>query len=49
MFGEQSLTVDEIDDRSLLRRRLPGAMHQTVQNSQNRIDRGQDMRLGPPE
>jgi hypothetical protein len=49
VFGEQPLTVGEIDDRSLLRRRLPGAMHQTVQNSQNRIDRGQDMRLGAPE
>ena len=49
VFGEQPLAVGEIDDRSLLRGRLPGALHQAVQDIQNRIDRGQDMRLGPPE
>jgi hypothetical protein len=49
VFGQQPLTSWEIENSSLLRRRPPGAIDEKVQNSQNRIDRGQDMRLGPPE
>ena len=49
VFGEQPLPACEIESGSLRRWRLPGALCQAVQDFQNRVDRGQDVRLSSPE
>src|SRR5262249_5061977 len=47
--SQQPLSVGESDNPFLLRRRLPRASRQTVQGLQNRVNRGQDVRLRPAE
>jgi hypothetical protein len=49
VFFQQTLPRSKIDSRNLVRRRLPRALRQTVKDIHDRIDRGQDVRLSPPQ
>ena len=50
VFGQQPLPLGEIDDSYLRRRGCQAATRDTaVQHFENRVDRGQHVRLGSPE
>ena len=49
VFGKPSLPVCEIENGCLRRWRRPGSLYQAMQDFQNRVYRGQDVRFGSPE